>query len=196
MRPYSMALGAAPFDSFQIADVGDVPLNTYSLEKSVAIIEAHFDRLLATGARTIAMGGDHTVALPILRAQHKVHGKLALVHVDAHPDTNDSIFDERITHGTIFRRAIEEALVDPAHMFQIGLRATGYAAEDFDWARDRGVQVVTAEDCWYQSLAPLMADVRKAIGPEMPTYLSFDIDGLDPCVAPGTGTPEPGGLMT
>ena len=196
VRPYGMAMRAAPFDSFQVADVGDVPLNTYSLEKSIGIIEAHFDTLLASGTKTIAMGGDHTVALPILRAQHKVHGKMALVHVDAHSDTNDSMFGEPITHGTIFRRAIEENLVDPTRMFQIGLRATGYAAEDFDWARERGVRVVPAEECWYKSLAPLMDEVRQAIGPDMPVYLSFDIDGLDPSVAPGTGTPEPGGLVT
>jgi len=174
--------------------VGDVPLNAYSLEKSVDIIEDHFDGLLASGAKTVAMGGDHTVALPILRAQHKVYGQVALVHVDAHADTNDSMFGEAITHGTIFRRAIEEKLVDPGHMFQIGLRATGYAAEDFDWARERGVRVVQAEECWYKSLAPLMAEIRQSIGPDMPVYLSFDIDGLDPSVAPGTGTPEPGGL--
>ena len=194
VRPYGMATQAAPFDSFQVADVGDVPLNTYSLEKSIGIIERHFDGLLATGAKTVALGGDHTVTLPILRAQHKVHQKVALVHVDAHADTNDSMFGERITHGTIFRRAIEEQLVDPRHMFQIGLRATGYAAEDFDWARQQGVRVVPAEECWYKSLAPLMAEIRQAIGPDMPVYLSFDIDGLDPSVAPGTGTPEPGGL--
>jgi guanidinobutyrase len=196
VRPYGMATRAAPFDSFQVADVGDVPLNAYSLEKSIAIIEEHFDRLLASGAKTIALGGDHTVALPILRAQHKIHGKMALVHVDAHADTNDSMFGESITHGTIFRRAIEEELVDPGYMFQIGLRATGYAAEDFDWARERGVRVVPAEECWYKSLEPLMAEVRAAIGPDRPVYLSFDIDGLDPSVAPGTGTPEPGGLVT
>jgi guanidinobutyrase len=132
--------------------------------KSIGIIERHFDGLLAGGAKTIALGGDHTVALPILRAQHKVHGQMALVHVDAHADTNDSMFGERITHGTIFRRAIEEQLVDPAHMFQIGLRATGYAAEDFDWARERGVRVVPAEECWYKSLAPLMEAMKGVNG--------------------------------
>ncbi len=89
---------------------------------------------------------------------------MALVHVDAHADTNDSMFGERITHGTIFRRAIEEQLVDPAHMFQIGLRATGYAAEDFDWARERGVRVVPAEECWYKSLAPLMEAMKGVNG--------------------------------
>jgi guanidinobutyrase len=196
VRPYGMATRAAPFDSFQIADIGDVPINAFSLEKSIDIIEQFYDGVLATGAKTVSMGGDHTVALPILRAQHKVHGPVALVHVDAHADVNDHMFGEAVTHGTIFRRAIEEGLVDPNKMVQIGLRATGYAAGDFDWAREQGVQVVTAEECWYQSLAPLMTEVRERIGTQTPVYLSFDIDGLDPSVAPGTGTPEPAGLMT
>jgi guanidinobutyrase len=138
VRPYAMATGAAPFDSFQIADTGDVALNTYNLEKIHRIIEAHFDRLLAAGAKTVAMGGDHTITLPILRAQASRHGPLAVVHVDAHADMNDHMFGEPVTHGTIFRRAIEEGLIDPDAMVQIGLRATGYAADDFDWARQRG----------------------------------------------------------
>lgn len=196
VRPYGMATRAAPFDSFQVADTGDVPLNTYNLEKSINIIESHFDGLLASGCKTLAMGGDHTITLPILRAQAKVHGPLAVVHVDAHADMNDHMFGESVTHGTIFRRAIEEGLIDPTKMVQIGLRATGYAADDFDWARKRGVRVVPAEECWYQSLEPLMREVREQIGVEHPVYLSFDIDGLDPSVAPGTGTPEPAGLMT
>ena len=196
VRPYGMYTGAAPFDSFQVADVGDVALNTFSLEKSIGIIEDHFDGLVAQGAKTVSVGGDHTIALPILRAVAKKHGPVALVHVDAHADTNDHMFGEPITHGTIFRRAIEEGLVDPKRMVQIGLRTTGYSAEDFDWARDQGVRVVPAEECWHSSLAPLMAQVREQIGPDVPTYLSFDIDGLDPAVAPGTGTPEPGGLTS
>jgi len=194
VRPYGMATRAAPFDSFQIADVGDVAVSPFSLQKSIDIIEQHYDQLLAGGAKTVSLGGDHTIALPILRAQHKVHGSMALVHIDAHADINDTMFGEKVAHGTIFRRAIEEGLVDPTKMFQIGLRATGYAAEDFDWARDRGVRIAMAEECWYQSLAPLMQEVRDTIGPEIPVYLSFDIDGLDPSVAPGTGTPEPAGL--
>jgi guanidinobutyrase len=104
------------------------------------------------------------------------------------------MFGERIAHGTIFRRAIEERLIDPAKMVQIGLRATGYSADDFGWSRQQGVRVVTAEECWYRSLEPLMEEVRATIGPDTAAYLSFDIDGLDPSVAPGTGTPEPGGL--
>ena len=195
VRPYCMATGAAPFDSFQVADVGDVALNSYNLLKSIAIIEAFFDDILAHGAKPATVGGDHTITLPILRAINKVHGPVAMVHVDAHADINDLMFGEKIAHGTIFRRAIEENLIDPDRMVQIGLRTTGYSAEDFDWSRDQGVRVVTAEECWYKSLAPLMDEVRDMIGPDVPAYLSFDIDGLDPSVAPGTGTPEPGGLM-
>ena len=194
VRPYGMATRAAPFDSFQIGDIGDVPLNTFSLEKSIAIIESFYDGVTAKGAKPVTLGGDHTVALPILRSLNKQHGPMALIHVDAHADINDHMFGERIAHGTIFRRALEEGLVDGNRMVQIGLRATGYSAEDFDWSRDQGVRVVPAEECWYTSLAPLMAEVRERIGPDMPTYLSFDIDGLDPSVAPGTGTPEPAGL--
>ena len=194
VRPYGMATGAAPFDSFQVADIGDVPINTFNLAESIDIIESYFRKVMDTGAKTVTMGGDHTVTLPILRALHQRFGKMALVHVDAHADINDSMFGERVCHGTIFRRALEEGLVAGEHMFQIGLRATGYSAEDFDWSRQQGVRVVPAEECWYKSLAPLMDEVRANIGSDMPVYLSFDIDGLDPSVAPGTGTPEPAGL--
>ncbi len=195
VRPYNMATRAAPFDSFQVADLGDVALNPYNLAACIEIIERHYSQVLKNTITPVSIGGDHTITLPILRAIAKKHGPVALVHVDAHADVNDTMFGEPIAHGTIFRRAIEEKLVDPKSMFQIGLRATGYAAEDFDWAKNQGVTVVQAEACWYRSLAPLMKDVRERIGPDQPAYLSFDIDGLDPSVAPGTGTPEPGGLM-
>ena len=195
VRPYCMATGAAPFDSFQIADVGDVALNSFDLLKSIDIIEAFHADILAHDAKPATLGGDHTITLPILRAIHKKHGPVAMVHVDAHADINDHQFGEKIAHGTIFRRAIEEGLIDANKMVQIGLRTTGYSAEDFDWSRDQGARVVTAEECWYKSLAPLMGEVRELIGGDVPAYLSFDIDGLDPSVAPGTGTPEPGGLM-
>lgn len=194
VRPYGMATRAAPFDSLQIADIGDVPVNPFNLADSIDIIERHYDEVVATGAKPLSLGGDHTIALPILRALAKKHGKMALVHVDAHADINDTMFGEKVTHGTIFRRALEEGLVDGSKMFQIGLRATGYSAVDFDWSRQQGARVVQAEECWYKSLAPLMEEVRSVIGPDTPTYLSFDIDGLDPSVAPGTGTPEPAGL--
>jgi guanidinobutyrase len=194
VRPYNMATRAAPFDSFQVADLGDVALNPYNLSACIEIIEQHYSAVLENAVTPVSIGGDHTITLPILRAIARKHGPVALIHVDAHADVNDTMFGEPVAHGTIFRRAIEEKLVDPRSMFQIGLRATGYAAEDFDWARDQGVTVVQAEACWYKSLAPLMEEVRRLIGPDQPAYLSFDIDGLDPSVAPGTGTPEPGGL--
>ena len=194
VRPYNMATRAAPFDSFQVADLGDVALNPYNLSACIEIIEQHYSAVLENAVTPVSIGGDHTITLPILRAIARKHGPVALIHVDAHADVNDTMFGEPVAHGTIFRRAIEEKLVDPRSMFQIGLRATGYAAEDFDWARDQGVTVVQAEACWYKSLAPLMEEVRMLIGPDQPAYLSFDIDGLDPSVAPGTGTPEPGGL--
>lgn len=194
VRPYNMATRAAPFDSFQVADLGDVALNPYNLSACIEIIEQHYSAVLENAVTPISIGGDHTITLPILRAIARKHGPVALIHVDAHADVNDTMFGEPVAHGTIFRRAIEEKLVDPRSMVQIGLRATGYAAEDFDWARDQGVTVVQAEACWYKSLAPLMEEVRRLVGPDQPAYLSFDIDGLDPSVAPGTGTPEPGGL--
>ena len=193
IRPYNMATRAAPFDSLQVADIGDVAINTFNIDKSMAIIESAYDDILAQHCKPLTMGGDHTIALPILRSVAKKYGPVGIVHVDAHADVNDTMFGERIAHGTPFRRAIEESLVDPKRMVQIGLRATGYEADDFDWPREQGVRVVPAEDCWYKSLKPLMAEVRQQLG-KGPVYITFDIDGLDPAYAAGTGTPEIGGL--
>jgi guanidinobutyrase len=193
LRPYNMATRAAPFDSLQVADISDVPTNPYDLKKSVAIIEAAYDAILAQGCRPLTLGGDHTLTLPILRAMNKRHGPLGLIHVDAHADINEAMFGERVAHGTPFRRAVEEDVLDTRRVVQIGLRGTGYAADDFDWPRRQGFRVVQAEECWHESLAPLMAEVREQLGGG-PVYLSFDIDSLDPAFAPGTGTPEVGGL--
>ena len=193
LRPYNMATGAAPFDTLQVADLGDVPINTYSIEKSLPIITGFYERVLAAGCRPLTMGGDHTIALPILRAVAACHGPVALVHVDAHADVNDEMFGERIAHGTPFRRAVEEGLLRNDRVWQIGLRGSGYAADDFDWPRSQGFTIVPAHEVWWTSLAPLMAEVRAKIG-GTPVYLSFDIDGIDPAYAGGTGTPEVGGL--
>jgi guanidinobutyrase len=195
IRPYHMATRARPFDSLRVADIGDVAINTFNLEKSVTIIERAYDEILGHGCVPLTMGGDHTIVLPILRALHRKHGPVGLVHVDAHADVNDEMFGERIAHGTPFRRAVEEGLLDCARAVQIGLRATGYGPDDFDWPRQQGMRVVQAEECWHRSLAPLMGEVRAQLG-RGPVYLSFDIDGLDPAYAPGTGTPEIGGLTT
>lgn len=193
IRPYNMATRAAPFDSLQVADIGDVAINTFNLAASMAIIESAYERIVAGGCRPLSLGGDHTIVLPILRALHKKYGPVGVVHVDAHSDVNDLMFGEKIAHGTPFRRAVEENLIEGRRVVQIGLRASGYTAEDFDWPRQQGFRVVQAEECWYHSLAPLMAEVREQLGAG-PVYLSFDIDGLDPAFAPGTGTPEIGGL--
>jgi len=195
LRPYNMATRAAPFDSLRIADVGDVPINTFNLQKSIGIIETHYDRIAAAGVIPLTMGGDHTIVLPILRALRRRHGPIGLVHVDAHADINDTMFGEPIAHGTPFRRAVEEGLLDTRRVVQIGLRGTGYAADDFDWSRQQGFRVVQAEECWHRSLTPLMAELRPALAGG-PVYISFDIDGLDPAYAPGTGTVEVGGLTT
>lgn len=194
LRPYNMATGAAPFDTLQVADLGDVAINTYSLDKSLAIIGAFYDGVLAAGCRPLTIGGDHTIALPILRSIARRHGPVALVHVDAHADVNDEMFGEPIAHGTPFRRAVEEGLLACDRVWQIGLRGTGYAADDFDWPRRQGFTIVQAHEVWYRSLAPLMGEVRERIGPQHPVYISFDIDGIDPAFAGGTGTPEIGGL--
>ncbi|MBR7959672.1 agmatinase [Burkholderia vietnamiensis] len=193
LRPYNMATRAAPFDSLQVADIGDVATNPYDLKDSVRRIEQAYDEIVANGCRPITLGGDHTIAWPILRALHRKYGKVAVVHVDAHADVNDTMFGEKIAHGTPFRRAVEDGLLQCDKVTQIGLRGTGYHADDFDWCRAQGFTVVQAEQCWNTSLAPLMAQVRERVG-DTPVYLSFDIDGLDPSFAPGTGTPEIGEL--
>ncbi|GAB1436697.1 agmatinase [Sphaerotilus sulfidivorans] len=193
IRPYNMATGAAPFDALQVADLGDVPINTYSLEKSVGIITDFYREVLGHGCVPLTLGGDHTIALPILRAVAERHGPVALIHVDAHADVNDEMFGERIAHGTPFRRAVEEGLLQTNKVWQIGLRGSGYAADDFDWPRRQGFTVIPAHEVWWQSLAPIMDKVRAVIG-DAPCYLSFDIDGIDPSFAGGTGTPEIGGL--
>ena len=195
LRPYNMATGAAPFDSLQVADIGDVAVNTFDLKKSVKIIEKAYDRILAQDCVPLTLGGDHTLTLPILRAMHRKHGPVALLHIDAHADINEHMFGEKIAHGTPFRRAVEEGLLAQDKVFQIGLRGTGYAPADFDWPREQGFTVVTAEECWYKSMTPLMEQVRAKIG-DHPCYFTYDIDSLDPAFAPGTGTVEMGGLTT
>lgn len=193
LRPYNMATRAAPFDSMQVADIGDVAINTFNLQKSLEIIEQAYDEILKSDCTPLTLGGDHTIVLPILRSVKRKFGPVGLIHVDAHADINDEMFGEQFAHGTPFRRAVEEELLDFSRVFQIGLRGTGYTAEDFDWPKSQGFNVITAEDCWHKSLTPLMEEVRSKLG-NGPIYLSFDIDGIDPGFAPGTGTPEIGGL--
>ncbi|MEQ6248199.1 agmatinase [Sulfitobacter sp. HNIBRBA3233] len=195
IRPYNMATGAAPFDRLQVADIGDLAINTFSLKDSLRIIAESYDEILKSDAMPVALGGDHSITLPILRAMARRHGPVALIHVDAHGDVNDEMFGERETHGTILRRAYEENLINPEKTYQIGLRGTGYAASDFTEAAEWGFQQWQAGELWHRSLSQLGAEIRRDIG-DVPTYLTYDIDSLDPAYAPGTGTPEIGGLTT
>lgn len=193
LRPYNMATGAAPFDVINVADIGDVAINTFDLKKTVDLITAFYNKLLQHECVPLTLGGDHTLTYPVLRAVAAKHGPVALIHVDAHADINEQMFGEDIAHGTPFRRAHEQGLLDNDKVFQIGLRGSGYSPDDFDWSRRQGWTVVQAEACWGQSLVGMMRKIRQRIG-QHPVYLSFDIDSLDPAFAPGTGTVEVGGL--
>lgn len=195
IRPYNIQTGAAPFDALECADLGDIAINTFSLADSIRIIEESYLAHLRHGVLPMTLGGDHTLTLPVLRAIAQTHGEVALVHVDAHADVNDEMFGERETHGTVFRRAYEEGLITADKVFQIGLRGTGYTAEDFEEAAAWGFNQYLAPNLWHQSLAPLAAEIRDRIG-DQPVYITYDIDSLDPAYAPGTGTPEIGGLTT
>ncbi len=195
IRPYNIQTGAAPFDSLQCADVGDLAINTFSLSDSLRVIQESYEMILTHHVIPMAMGGDHSLTLPILRAMAKRHGPVALVHVDAHADVNDEMFGERETHGTVFRRAYEENLIAPDKTYQIGLRGTGYTAEDFTEAQGWGFLQFPAHELWGRDLSEIGAKIRAEIG-DMPTYISYDIDSLDPAYAPGTGTPEIAGLTT
>jgi len=195
IRPYNIQTGAAPFDSLNCADLGDVAVNTFNLNATIDIITKHYDAILKHSVVPMTLGGDHTLTLPILRAITKKHGPVGLVHVDAHADVSDMMFGEREVHGTVFRRAYEEGLLDPSRVWQVGLRGTGYSAEDFDDPLEWGFKMILAQEIWHKPLKPLAEQIRKEIGAG-PVYISYDIDSLDPAYAPGTGTPEIGGLTT
>jgi guanidinobutyrase len=193
LRPFNMATGAAPFEHLQVADLGDIPINTFDLKKTCGIITEAYGEILSHGVVPLTLGGDHTLTWPVLRAIRDRHGPVALVHVDAHADVNDTMFGEREAHGTPFRRAWEDGCLLNDRVVQIGLRGSGYAPDDFAWAREQGWSVVTAEEIAGKPLVRLMEQVRALIG-DAPCYLSFDIDSLAPGLATGTGTQEIGGL--
>jgi guanidinobutyrase len=195
IRPYNIQTGAAPFDALQCADLGDVPINTFSLSETIRIITDTYKTFLKYDFIPMTLGGDHSLTLPVLRAVAAKHGPLALVHVDAHADVNDEMFGMRETHGTVFRRAYEEGIITPDKVFQIGLRGSGYTADDFNEAAGWGFNQYLAPQLWHKSLTPLAAEIKEKIG-DQPCYISYDIDSLDPAYAPGTGTPEIGGLTT
>ncbi|OCC00382.1 agmatinase [Labrys sp. WJW] len=186
--------GISPFDRIRAGDCGDAPINPLDLMASLESIEAFYAQIQAAGARPLTAGGDHLTTLPILRALAK-QAPVGLVQFDAHSDTYDSFFGSRYNHGTPFRRAIEEGLVDPRRMIQIGIRGAISDAANYDFARAAGVRIVFIEEFMARGVADVMAEARAIIG-DQPAYLSFDIDALDPSFAPGTGTPEIGGMST
>ena len=187
--------GLAPFKLCRCADLGDVPIDPLDLNKSLAAIEATFAEVHAAGAAPLAAGGDHLVTLPILRAI-AAERPLGLVHFDAHSDTTDSYFGgNRYAHGTPFRRAIEEGLLDPERIIQIGIRSALHGADDLDWAYEQGIRIVTIEELYESGLDAVVEEARRVAG-DGAVYVTFDVDGLDPVYAPGTGTPEVGGFTT
>lgn len=195
MRRVHHVSETAPYDLVRVADLGDAPVNPIDLQASLAAITAFFAEIRTAGALPLAVGGDHLMTLPILRAL-AVEGPVGLVQFDAHSDTNDRYFgDNPYTHGTPFRRAIEEGLLDPRRYVQIGIRGSIYDPSDLDFARQHGVRIVFIEEVMARGIPAVMAEARAVLGTG-PTYVTFDIDSLDPSMAPGTGTPEIGGLTT
>jgi len=185
----------APYELCRIADLGDAPVNPIDLKDSLERIERFFAKVHAAGAVPLSVGGDHLVTLPIFRAI-AADGPVGMVHVDAHSDTNDSYFGgNKYTHGTPFRRAIEEGLLDPRRTVQIGIRGSIYSDQDMAFAEKSGIRIMYMEEFARIGVEKAIAIARRTVG-RGPTYVSFDVDGLDPVYAPGTGTPEIGGLTT
>lgn len=200
MRSAHHVSGIAPFRIANIADVGDVPVNPIDLMDGLARIEAGMARIAAAGALPLAVGGDHLTTLPVLRAvaagQRAKGQPLGMIHFDAHSDTNDSYFGgNRFTHGTPFRRAIEEGLLDPARIVQIGIRGSVYDPGEHDWAKAQGVRIIYMEEFARRGPDDVMAEAREIVGTR-PCYVTFDVDAIYPSMAPGTGTPEIGGFTT
>ena len=195
IRRINHASRIAPFELCRVADVGDAPVNPISLEDTLTRIQVFFEGIAKAGVVPLSAGGDHLISLPILRAVAS-RWPVGMVHFDAHSDTQDSYFGgERYTHGTPFRRAVEEGLLDPKRVVQIGIRGSMYDAADMDFAHESGMRVITIEEFYEIGVDAVIAEARRVVG-DGPTYVSFDVDGLDPVYAPGTGTPEIGGYST
>lgn len=192
IRAQNGASGIRPFEAVNCADLGDVTPNPADLMDSLERMTAYYTRVKAAGIRPLTAGGDHLCSLPILRALAS-DGPLGMVHFDSHTDLYHSYFGGTMyTHGTPFRRAVEEELLDPKRVVQIGIRGTCYDSEDHDFAEQVGVRVIAIEEFFARGVADVMAEAREIVG-EKPTYVSYDIDFVDPAFAPGTGTPEVGG---
>ena len=181
-------------DRLKAADVGDVATVPVSGPETYARIEAWFDALLVHDKRFIAVGGDHSTTLPILRAAARKHGRLNVVHFDAHLDTYPAAWGQEFHHGAFLRHAVEEGLVEPTRVLQIGIRGPLAGGEDLEFTRRHGIRVTTVDDIRIGGLEAFIAGLP--VFDQGPTYITFDIDCLDPAFAPGTGTPVPGGLTT
>ena len=195
VRLVNQATGVRPFHQARCADLGDCPVNPASVEDTLVKVEDFFERLREAGVVPMAAGGDHLITLPVLRGTAGGRA-LGMIHFDAHTDLYDSYFGGyRYTHGTPFRRACEEGLLDPRRIVQIGIRGTAYDGEDVAWGRANGVRIVMIEELMDRGTDAVM-DEALTIVEGGPVYVSFDIDGIDPSMAPGTGTPEIGGFTT
>lgn len=194
LRPYHEPLGVDVLTGVQCADAGDAPAPPTDVGKAHAAITGKAREVMATGARVIGLGGDHSCALAFMRAAAERHGPLSLIQLDAHSDTWDAYFGEKVTHGTIMRRAVEEGIVDASTSSQIGMRGPLYAGADLQDARDMGFDVTTTAQAVQEGLDRVMDRAVARAGNAV--YVSFDVDCLDPSHAPGTGTPEPGGFTT
>jgi agmatinase len=194
IRPYSYFQKVAPFDRLQVADVGDVDAPPVSIERCYDAIEARIHTIVDAGARPIVIGGDHSISLPVLRALARHHGPLALVQFDAHIDTWDEYFGGKYFHGTPFRRAIEEGVIDGRRFIQVGIRGPMYGEDDFDFHREHGITMIDIDQVKARGIEWTVARIRDIA--KGPLYVTFDIDSVDPAFAPGTGTPEVGGLTS
>ncbi|MGN9840439.1 agmatinase [Nonomuraea sp. H19] len=195
LRPYHPELDVSPFEHVQVADAGDIACNPFNIEEAVETIADAASELLAGGAKPVTIGGDHTIALPLLRAISRVHGPVALLHFDAHLDTWDTYFGAAYTHGTPFRRAVEEGIVDTEALSHVGIRGPLYGRRDLEEDRRLGFGILTSRDVMRRGVDEVVDVLRQRVG-ERPLYVSIDIDVLDPAHAPGTGTPEAGGLTS
>ena len=192
IRALNPVTGINPFELVNCADLGDVGPNPIDLQDSLDRIMTFYAELKQRRITPMTAGGDHLVSLPVLRGLAS-NGPLAMIHFDSHTDLFDSYFGGfKYTHGTPFRRAIEEGLLDPKHVVQIGIRGTAYNYDDIEWGASQGVRIIRIEELFDRGIAAVMDEARAIVG-DRPTYCSFDIDFVDPTYAPGTGTPEIGG---
>jgi agmatinase/guanidinopropionase len=193
---YNNPLAVRPLDKLRVVDYGDVDVIPPAITDTMHNIETEVGQVLDAGVRVLALGGDHSISLPLLRAHARRHGPLGLVHFDSHPDTWETEFGGRpYSHGTPFRRALEERLIDPARYIQVGLRGPTSGAADWQDARDLGARVITMDEAADLGLPAVQAAIEAVAG-NGPTYVTLDIDSADPAFAPGTGTPEVGGFTS